>query len=127
MCQRKRDLKKFCAQCGQRLKRKRFNGTLEDRRAFSRRKYCDQTCMALSFVKPTPCKSALCKRAERFRGCSCEACGATMNLHAHHIDGNRLNDSSENIQTLCGSCHSIHHHRVRRAGVMVPGRMDCSV
>ena len=125
MCQRKRDPIKFCTQCKARLRRKRFNGTLEDRRAFSRRRYCDQTCMALAYVKPMPCKSALCKRVEKYRGHSCESCGATTNLHAHHIDGNRLHDSPENIQTLCGRCHTTHHHRVRRAGLTVPGRMAC--
>ena len=123
MSQRKRDPKKFCAQCGQRMKRKRFNGTLEDRHVFLRRRFCDQTCMGLAFVKPTPSKSALLKRVEKYRGTSCESCGVTTNLHAHHIDANHLNDSPENIQTLCGSCHSTHHHRVRRAGLTVPGRM----
>jgi hypothetical protein len=29
----------------------------------------------------------------------------------------------DNIQTLCGSCHLIHHHHVRRVGLTVPGPM----
>jgi len=121
--QRKRDPVKFCAQCQARMTRKRFNGTLEDRGVFLRRRFCDLMCMALGYVKPMPCKSALCKRAEKFRGRSCEACGATTKLHAHHIDGNRLNSSPVNIQTLCASCHGSHHHRVRRAGLTVAGRL----
>ena len=52
-----------------------------------RRIYCNRSCMAAAFVKDTPSKSALCKRVTKYRGSCCEVCGATMKLHAHHIDG----------------------------------------
>lgn len=32
--------------CGTRLRRKRFNGRLEDRAAFARRRHCSQACKA---------------------------------------------------------------------------------
>jgi len=121
--QRKPDPEKYCQYCRKRLKRKIYNGRLEDMGAFKRRKYCNQSCMAKSFVKDAPSKSALLKRVAPFRGNCCEVCGDTKQLHSHHIDGNRLNDSPENIQTLCASCHAIHHHRARRAGLTVAGRM----
>jgi len=92
-----------------------------------RRRYCDRWCMGQAFVKDTSLKSALLKWVKPYRGTSCELCGAMRNVHVHHIDGNLLNDSASNIQTLCGSCHITHHHRVRRAGLTVPGRAVCPV
>jgi hypothetical protein len=118
-----RDPIKCCIRCGNQMTRKRFNGRLEDRHVFLRRRFCDQTCMAAAYVKDMPSKSALHYRVRKYRGRCCESCGATTKLHAHHIDGNRRNDSPANIQTLCASCHITHHHRARRAGLTVPGRM----
>lgn len=120
---KKSDPQQTCHHCGTMLNRKRINGRLEDRNAFLRRIYCNRSCMAAAFVKDTPSKSALCKRVTKYRGSCCEVCGATMKLHAHHIDGNRLNGSPQNIQTLCASCHISHHHHARRAGKTVVGRM----
>jgi len=122
---KKSDPIRFCAGCGNKLKRKIFNGRMEDRNVFLKRSYCDRKCMGKAFVKDTPSRSALRKRVTPFRGKSCESCGATKNLHAHHIDEKLLNDSPDNIQTLCGSCHVSHHHRARRAGLTVAGRLDC--
>lgn len=121
---RKADPVKLCATCGSQLERKRFNGRLEDRSAFLRRRYCSRRCMAKGFVSDAPSDSALLKRATAFRGDSCEACGATENLHSHHIDGDRSNNSPANIQTLCGCCHATHHHHARRAGQMEAGRLE---
>jgi len=53
---------------------------------------------------------------------SCERCGATMNLHAHHCDEDRRNNISENIQTLCGNCHNWWHHEAKRRGLTPSGR-----
>jgi len=40
----------------------------------------------------------------------CEVCGAVesegVSFHIHHKDGNRLNDSPENLMVLCPSCHA---------------------
>jgi 5-methylcytosine-specific restriction endonuclease McrA len=45
------------------------------------------------------------------RGNKCEICAATGTLHAHHIkavkDGG--DDSSQNIQLVCPSCHKDIH------------------
>ena len=122
--ERKPDPVNHCRSCGARLQRKRFHRRLEDRRAFSRRRFCDQTCMARAYVKDMPSKSALHYRVRKYRGSYCESCGATTKLHAHHIDGNRQNDSPVNIQTLCASCHITHHHHARRVGRTVAGRLD---
>ena len=114
---------KTCQTCGVRFTRKRFNGRLEDYTIFSTRKHCSVTCANRALVKDAPLKQALLMRSWKFRGPCCEACGATMALHCHHIDGIRYNICADNIQTLCASCHATHHHRVRRAGLTVPGRM----
>ena len=116
------DVPKACHACGARMTRQRFSGRLEDRTAFLRRRYCNRACMGRAFVKDTPSSSALRYRTAKYRGTICEQCGATTSLHAHHIDGNLHNDSPQNIQTLCTHCHGSHHHRVRRAGLTVPGR-----
>jgi hypothetical protein len=120
----KKDLARNCSACAALLERKRINGRLEDRTVFLKRKYCGRACMALGYVSDMSQPNSKRRRVTRFRGTTCEVCGATENLHAHHIDGNLDNDSSENIQTLCGSCHITHHHRVRRAGLTVPGRAE---
>ena len=114
---------KVCLTCGQPFTRKRFNGRLEDYTVFSHRKHCSVTCANRASVKAVPSKVALLQRSYRYRKTSCEICGATENLHAHHIDGNRFNITPDNIQTLCGRCHATHHNRARRAGQAVAGRM----
>lgn len=46
------------------------------------------------------------------RGHKCECCGLTewlnqpINLEVHHIDGDRTNNTLENLQLLCPNCHS---------------------
>lgn len=39
----------------------------------------------------------------------CAECGATDDLHRHHIDGDHDNDVVGNLQWLCCSCHARHH------------------
>jgi len=52
-----------------------------------------------------------------YRGCKerdiCIICGSTHRLAIHHIDENRCNNSPDNLQVLCNSCHSKHHSRKR--------------
>jgi hypothetical protein len=120
----KPDPRKTCDQCGSTMTRKRINGRLEDMGTFLRRRYCDQQCMAAAFVKDAPSHwDTFHSRARKKRRSCCESCGGTTRLHAHHIDGDRTNNSDENIQTLCVHCHVTHHHRARRAGLTVAGRM----
>lgn len=39
----------------------------------------------------------------------CELCNSTEYLCVHHIDGNRQNNSLENLITVCKHCHQTHH------------------
>lgn len=41
----------------------------------------------------------------------CEVCGATENIHIHHIDGDDENNDIENLIPLCGSCHRKVHYQ----------------
>lgn len=43
------------------------------------------------------------------RDARCVACGATQNLHCHHIDHDPKNNRVENLVMLCGTCHIGHH------------------
>jgi len=46
----------------------------------------------------------------RFKAEKCEACGITTGrIERHHIDGNTLNNSVDNIKILCDACHKAWH------------------
>lgn len=111
-----RELKQ-CAYCGKIMERKRYsNGELECWTFYNKRKYCNRECMKNAF------------RSRKRRGTSwmavhqyarllkptgsCERCGSNRNVDVHHIDGNPQNNSLDNLQRLCRSCH-IKAHRVK--------------
>lgn len=49
-----------------------------------------------------------CKmKARKHRKDYCEKCGGTENLHVDHINADRSNNTIDNLQTLCKSCHYI--------------------
>src|SRR4051812_6842963 len=47
---------------------------------------------------------------------SCETGGSTSQLGLHHWGEDRTNNSLENLQTLCRSCHTTWHWRNGKAG-----------
>lgn len=108
---RKTDPAKACAFCGSLLERKRFNGRLEDRSVFLRRKYCGEKCA--SEAKRQDEVSLPGKRHRTAKamplGTSCESCGSRETLQRHHKDQDIENNSRENLQTLCASCHARWH------------------
>lgn len=113
---------KHCAECGQTFNRKRFaNGRLEDFQVFSRRRFCSLSC-ANSQTKGGVSRSASHVQARKHLRGSCESCGSTQALHVHHCDENWSNNSPDNLQTLCRSCHRSWHLTQRAAGVTPAGR-----
>ena len=44
----------------------------------------------------------------------CEICGSAENVHVHHIDKNRENNSSENLMFVCVACHNTICHKYIR-------------
>lgn len=112
---------KFCLLCGEEFGRKMFNGRLEDLGIFKRSKYCSLHC---ANTKERPGHwGTFHWRARKFRKSSCEACGLTELLHAHHVDGLPQNNAAENIQTLCVFCHNFLHATADRLGWTQPGRL----
>ena len=112
---------KYCKLCRTKLERRLFNGRLEDLGVFKKRKFCSLHC-ANTKVRPEHWETYHW-RARKYRGSSCEACGSTDNLHAHHVDGNPKNSEAENIQILCIFCHGFLHATAHRHGWTQPGRL----
>ena len=118
----KQEPEKYCAFCGKRMHRVRFpSGRLEDLQSFARRKYCDRLCMRKAFVKTGEDTNQLYRSyhssAEKLaylilgKERKCEKCGSIENIDVHHIDGNRNNNTPENIMVLCRSCHMKEHSK----------------
>lgn len=106
---RKKELIKYCGECGDLLERKRYNGTLESNHSFNRRKYCNLQCAGRGNAHKNPSLHAIRKRYAHLMGVECEACRATENLDLHHIDNNPANNEIPNRMTLCDSCHTKWH------------------
>ena len=99
---------KHCERCGNPMHRKRYGFRLEDRSAFLKRQYCSQVCSNTRGnwgISSTAHHREAQKHVEE----SCEQCGRKASLHVHHLDGDCQNNSRENLQTLCASCHKKVH------------------
>lgn len=112
---------KYCAACAKLLERKRINERMEDFGIFSRRKYCDRSCMSAGQVKSEVGRSAHLARVRHLKKDNCEMCGTKDRLTHHHKDRNWANDSPDNLMTLCNSCHTSLHHA---AGEISPRRIN---
>lgn len=110
---RKMDPVKHCRRCGSQMLRKRLgSGRLEDRTSFLARVYCDRKCMAeamegtIKVMNSHNSHRQSCKQVKP----QCEICGASQRmLHVHHVDGDPLNNSEDNLKTLCVPCHRRCH------------------
>lgn len=61
---------------------------------------------------------------EKFAGCQfkCQRCGYEefeCSVHIHHIDGNRNNNSLNNLMMLCGNCHFALHHGCWKLNILM--------
>lgn len=107
---------KHCEHCGKQLERKRLpNGDLECLVHFNRRKYCDKTCMAAAFdakpVKENPGWMTAHHHARKLVAPGpCAKCGKPDASDVHHKDDDWQNNSPENLERICRSCH-IKEHR----------------
>lgn len=117
---------KSCEWCGKHFERKRVGklNQLECVSNYMRRRFCTISCAASSqHAKPAETRQASRKRARAFVGPCCEACESTLDLVVHHVNGDPMNNSADNMQTLCSPCHSFFHATQRRTGRLLPGRM----
>ena len=108
---------KPCAHCGNLFSRREQ----EAKRAFQRRRYCSLSC-ANSKRGPLT-KHGYSWRARKHLKESCEACGSTHRLIAHHVNQDKSENTPQNIQTLCKRCHDFWHATQKRRGWLIAGRM----
>ena len=106
---RKQGPERFCLKCGNKLERKEFGGRLEDFSVFLKRKYCSRECSWTDSLKESVSLSGAYKRATKLKAGVCVECTSTSLLGVHHKDRNPLNNLSENLVTLCASCHTRLH------------------
>src|SRR3990167_8987203 len=111
---------KNCENCGRSMCRRRYAGRLEDLTVFNKRKFCSLSCANTRRVLT---KHGYSWRARKHLKSSCEGCGYTRRLQAHHIDQDRTSNVPENIQTLCKHCHDFWHTTAKRIGRATAGRM----
>jgi hypothetical protein len=100
---------KFCERCRVPMARKRFSGRLEDFGVFLRRRFCTTHCSALGMRKLKASLAALRKRYRLLRGTICELCKTSSNLGVHHKNNDPSDNTTTNLMTLCGSCHTRWH------------------
>ena len=83
------------------------NGDLEYLTPFNKRKFCDRHCMASAFDQrhsPVVGWSTALSRSENRSVWLLQSLRSRMRA-MHHLDGNHLNNSPENLERICRSCH----------------------
>lgn len=101
-----------CAHCKKRMRRQRYQGVLESMIGFSRRKFCNRSCMAewmTGRIKVMNDRNSRRQSGRAVRS-ACQLCGTDRRrLHVHHRDENPQNNRPSNLLTLCVSCHRRCH------------------
>lgn len=118
---------RYCEYCNKPMERKRYsNGELMSWTHYNRQKYCDKECMKAAFAnKPktgTSWMTVHYHARKLIPSGSCEICGSDRNIDVHHKDGNPQNNSIDNLQRLCRSCH-MKAHRTQRKCLICGGKM----
>lgn len=108
---------RHCEHCAKLLMRIRFpSGRLESLSNFGRRKYCNRACMAAAFdARPSGSvdwSTSHYHARKLVPPGPCETCGAPDAMDVHHKDGMHTNNSRDNLERICRSCH-MRHHRPR--------------
>jgi hypothetical protein len=86
------------------------------------RKYCSYVCKYAASKRPATTHTQSRRNASKAVGAVCEACPSTKDLMVHHVDINPLNNSPENLQTLCNKCHTRWHWIMRKGLVKTPSK-----
>jgi len=113
---RKPTPERYCVECEKKLERKRLpNGDLEYLIHFNRRKFCDQRCMGSNFDKrhsqDVGSSTAHYHARKLVPKGPCNRCGKPAATDVHHKDGNYLNNSPDNLERICRSCHILEHRQ----------------
>ena len=117
--QKPKEIEKYCEYCGKKLIRKRFNDRLEDFGVFQKRKYCDVECYRRGeLLKYRPNtnwfnshKTARDINKLILKRTHCEICRKDGKLDVHHINEDWRDNSINNLQVLCRSCHNKIHRK----------------
>lgn len=110
---------KQCEWCGTSFERKRTGKRhqLECASNFMRRRFCSISCAAAKqHATEPPTAAASRKRAQKSVSGFCEACGTSADLTIHHVNGDPMDNSPSNMQTLCRQCHAFWHGLLKRIG-----------
>ena len=107
---------KYCENCGKKLERRPLaSGYEEPLYFFNQRKYCSVDCANKATAKKKLEKKTTNPKTSRARArasvadAPCSICGKVGYTEVHHRDENPLNNSPENLQRLCKSCHAKQH------------------
>jgi hypothetical protein len=106
---RKNSFKVNCSYCG-RLTSKPINKKV---RSKTGKFYCNKTCKDLGHMYDS--EVTYRSKALHFYGESCNRCGYELiekMLDVHHKDGNRSNNTIENLEVLCVWCHALETRNV---------------
>lgn len=116
---------KYCLNCGKRLERRKLSrGDYESWKQFENKKYCDRNCMKEAFrKKKKKTQEEITIRTSRKRASdlivstTCDICGKKNAIDVHHIDENPKNNSLDNLQRLCRSCHLKKHRKQKGCSI----------
>lgn len=82
------------------------------------RRFCSRSCAHIHVAKLLRVDTPKSTRMSHRKGIArCERCGwaeALEVLQVHHKDHNRENDTPDNWEVLCPTCHRLHHWREKR-------------
>src|ERR1017187_2202161 len=110
---------KICKKCGKSFQRRKFGNRLEDYTRYMTRMYCSKSC---SYVRPPiQTRKGFLYLARKHRKNYCENCNSTEHLQIHHKDENWRNNSPDNLETLCATCHmKLHWSQWKQRGQQSP-------
>lgn len=99
-----------CIACG---------ATIVGRKTFQsgERSFCSRDCAILTNREPSYKVAGFTATIIRLGRLQCERCNEARPeaLDVHHRDKNRKNNAPDNLETICGTCHYVHHRRESKA------------
>lgn len=100
------EMRAICKICGPVKIKKRYKTTKSGRMMYR----CKEKWKQLEKTRPGKVNSPYA----RYKKDCCESCGFipkhSGQLDVDHIDGNKLNHTEDNLQTLCANCHRLKTH-----------------
>lgn len=112
-----------CAQCGSQFERSRNKLTASKHGVLFCSRKCKDTAQSLTGLCPEirPSHYGTSNDYRNFKKSACEDCSDVREylLVVHHKDGDRSNNVSENLETVCPTCHVKRHLCLTESGWVV--------